>query len=85
MSTWSDGSMAVRMNTVRVNGLGVVACIVVVLVQNVTKEYLKLDTLITSGVRGVQDEGTQVLERNGNVSIGCVACLLKVGIGTVNV
>ena len=37
------------------------------------------------GVRGVQDEGTQVLERNGNVSIGGVACLLKVGIGTVNV
>ena len=85
MSTWFDSSMVVRTNTVRVNGRGVVACIIVVLVQKVTEECLKWDTLIASGVRGVQDEGTQVLERNGNVNIGGVACLLTVGIGTVNV
>ena len=61
------------------------AFIVVVLVEKVTEECLKWNILIASVVRGVQDEGTQVLERNVNVNIGGVACLLKVGIGTVNV
>ena len=51
MSTWFDSSMVVRTNTVRVNGRGVVACIIVVLVQKVTEERLKWDTLIAPGVR----------------------------------
>ena len=55
VSTWFDGSMSVRMITVKVDGRGVVACIVVVLVQKVTEESLKWDTLIDPGVRWVQD------------------------------
>jgi len=39
------------MIAVRVDGRGVVACVVVVLVQKVTEESLKWDTLIASGVR----------------------------------
>ena len=57
VSTWFDGSVAVRMITVRVNGRGVVACIVVVLVEKVTKECLKWYTLVAPGVRRVQNEG----------------------------
>ena len=51
MSTWFDDSMAVRMIAIRVDGRGAMACIVVVLVQKVTEERLKWDTLIAPGVR----------------------------------
>ena len=53
VSTWFDGSVAVRVITVRVNGRGVVTCIVVVLAEKVTKECLKGYTLVTPGVRRV--------------------------------
>ena len=58
VSTWFDGCVEIRMINVWVNGRGVVACIVVVLMEEVTKECLKWDTLVAPGVRGVQDEGT---------------------------
>ena len=51
VSTWFDGSMSVWVIAVRVDGCGVVACIVVVLVQKVTKENLKWDTLIASAIQ----------------------------------
>ena len=51
VSTWFDGSMAVRMIAVRVDGRDIVACIVVLLVQKGTEESLKWDTLIAPGVR----------------------------------
>ena len=58
VSTWFDGSVVVRIITVRVNGRGVVACIIVILVEKITKECLKWYTLVAPGVREVQNEGT---------------------------
>ena len=56
VSPWFHDSVAIRMINVWVNDRGVVACIVVVLMEKATKECLIWDILTSPGARGVQDE-----------------------------